>query len=81
LPTKARVLGIWTDGASRAYPVSAFGQGPKQIVEEIGGKRVVIEFVPAGQTLRVVEAAEGVQWMYSLWFAWHAFRPETEVHQ
>jgi hypothetical protein len=81
LPTKERVLGVWTDGASRAYPVSAFGRGPKRIVEKIGSKRVVIEYVPAAETLRVLEADEGVEWMYSLWFAWHAFRPETEVFQ
>lgn len=79
LPTKERVLGVWTDGAARAYPISAFGREPRRVSDEIGGRQVVIEFVPAAQTLRVIEADEGVQWMYSLWFAWHAFRPETEV--
>lgn len=81
LPAKERVLGVWTDSASRAYPISAFGRLPKQIEDQIGGKRVVIEFVPKADTLRVVKAEEGVQWMYSLWFAWHAFRPEAVVFQ
>ncbi|MGE3239497.1 MAG: DUF3179 domain-containing protein [Pirellulales bacterium] len=81
LPTKERVLGVWTDGVARAYPVSAFGTDRRQIVQEIDGKRVVIEFDPTAQSLRVADAEEGVECMYSLWFAWHAFRPQTEVFQ
>ena len=31
--------------------------------------------------VRVVEAHPNVQWMYSLWFAWYAMHPETEVYR
>lgn len=81
LATKARVLGVWTDDAARAYPESAFSGQRNRAEEEIGGKKVVIEFNPESRSLRVVEADEGVRWMYSLWFAWHAFRPETTVFE
>lgn len=79
LPTKERVLGVWTDTAARAYPASAFGRERRRIADEIDGKKVVIEYNPEARSLRVVEADESVEWMYSLWFAWYAFRPETEV--
>lgn len=81
LPTKARVLGVWTDTTARAYPESSFSANRNRVESEIGGKKVVIEFNPQARSLRVAEADNGVRWMYSLWFAWHAFRPETEVYQ
>jgi hypothetical protein len=81
LPTKERVLGVWVDGKSRAYRVSTLSRRKKRIVEELGGKRFVIESVPTAKSLRIVDADDGVQWMYSLWFAWHAFRPETGVYR
>ncbi len=79
LPAKERVLGVWTDTAARAYPASAFGRERRRIEDQIDGKKVVIEYNPEARSLRVAEADNGVQWMYSLWFAWYAFRPETEV--
>jgi len=81
LPTKERVLGVWTKDAARAYPISAFSKQRRRVEEQLGGKRFVIEFVPDAATLRVVEAEEGLQWMYSLWFAWYAFHPDTEVFE
>ncbi len=81
LPVKAKVLGVWTDSAARAYPVSAFSKNRTQVEDTIDGKKVVIKFSPESESLRVVEAGEGVEWMYSLWFAWYAFRPETQVFQ
>ena len=81
LPTKARVLAVWTENAARAYPESAFSRQRNRAEEEIGGKKVVVEFNPDARSLRVVNADEGVQWMYSLWFAWYAFRPETSVFE
>ncbi len=79
LPTKSRVLGVWTDSVARAYPESHFGQGRQRVEDVLDGKRIVIEFNPAARSLRVVEADQGVHWMYSLWFAWYAFHPETDI--
>jgi hypothetical protein len=79
LPTKARVLGVWTDGASRAYPLSAFGSEATEIEDKLAGRTVRIAFNPDANSLRIVDADESVHWVYSLWFAWYAFRPETDV--
>jgi hypothetical protein len=79
LPKKARVLGVWTKNGIRAYPESAFGPERTRVEDELGGKRIVIEFNPEANSLRVVEADQGVHWLYSLWFAWHALHPNTEV--
>lgn len=81
LSAKSRVLGIWTKDAARAYPESAFSEKRTRIEEQIDGKKIVIEFDPQARSLRVVQADEGVQWLYSLWFAWYAFHPETTVLQ
>ncbi len=79
LPAKAKVLGVWTDGAARAYPVSAFNKRRTRIEDTVGGKKVVIEFNPLAESMRVAEADEGARWMYSFWFAWYAFYPQTDV--
>ncbi len=79
LPAKQRVLGLWTNNAARAYPLSAFGKKSQRLEEQIDGREVVLEFDAESQSVRVVQADEGVQWIYSFWFAWYAFRPETEV--
>lgn len=79
LPTKERVLGIWTNTAARAYPLSGFGSQRRRIEDEIDGKKFAIEFNPEAHSLRIVDADDGVQWMFSLWFAWYAIRPETGV--
>jgi hypothetical protein len=79
LPAKSRVLGVWTDKSARAYPESAFSRDRTRITEELDSKKLTIEYNPDARSLRVAEAEEGVHWMYSLWFAWYAFRPETEV--
>ncbi len=79
LPAKAKVLGVWTDSAARAYPASAFSKRRIRIEDTLDGKKVVIEFNPQTETMRVAEADEGIEWMYSFWFAWYAFRPQTDV--
>ncbi len=79
LPAKSRVLGVWTETVAKAYPESNFSQDRQRVEDVLDGKKVVLEFNAATKSLRVVEADPGVQYMYSLWFAWHAFHPETEV--
>ncbi len=70
-------------GTAKAYPISAFGQekGPVEIRDEVGGKPLAIRYDPADKGLRVAEAPEDVRWMYSFWFAWYAFHPETAVYE
>jgi hypothetical protein len=79
LPAKSRVLGVWTDNSARAYPESAFSRDHIRITQELDGKNFTIQYNPDARSLRVAEADDGIRWMYSFWFAWYAFRPETEV--
>ncbi len=79
LPAKEKVLGVQVGGKTRAYPRLAFSEQRRRIEDQLGGRRVVVEFNPAADSLRVVEAAEGVTWVYSLWFSWYAMHPETGV--
>ncbi|QDT00747.1 DUF3179 domain-containing protein [Adhaeretor mobilis] len=79
LPAKARVLGVWTDTTAKAYPESYFAPGRQRVEDIVDGKKIVIQYNNAAKSMRVVEADQGVQWMYSLWFAWYAFHPETEI--
>ena len=80
LPLKEKVLGVKAGELQRVYPESLFMEGQLRIEDRIAGLRVVIEFEPSSKTMRVVEADDGVQWMYSLWFAWYAMHPETDVY-
>ena len=81
LPLKARVLGVSTDTEHRAYPVAVFktvGQD-RQIDQELGGHHFRLSYNADSKSLRIVRAGDGLKWMYSYWFAWYAFHPDTDV--
>ncbi len=85
LPNKSQVLGVWTPTAAKAYPLSVFSkqansQEPVRIEDEVGGIPLTLEYRPGPNSLRVISAGEGVNWLYCFWFAWFAFHPETETH-
>lgn len=81
LPVKSRVLGVWTSGAARAYPLSAFTDSNRHVEDEVGGLTVSLEYTPESRSLRITQAEEGVEWMYAFWFAWAAFHPETDLYR
>ena len=81
LPKKERLLGLLVGTTARAYPESAFGEHRTKVEDQLDGKNVTIEFNPTEKTFRVAAADEGVTWMYSFWFAWYAFHPETSVYE
>lgn len=78
---KERVLGVWTNNVARAYPLSLFGKGgqPQVFTDRIGDKQLTIKVNPGTGTFVVKQADEGIHWMNSLWFAWAAFHPDTEI--
>ncbi len=80
LPAKTPVLGVWTANAARAYPIAKFAGESRQISEQLDGKNFVLEYDAATRNLRVASAEDEIQWMYSFWFAWAAFRPSTELY-
>ncbi|MBW3597278.1 MAG: DUF3179 domain-containing protein [Planctomycetes bacterium] len=81
LPAKTRVLGVWTENSARAYPLTAFDPSRARLEDEVDRRRLVLEYNPAADSLRVVQADSDVHWIYSFWFAWHAFRPHTDVFE
>ena len=81
LTNKEPVLGVWTAGAAKAYTLSAFEDRSETVRDELDGQQVTVKYDPGAKSLRVVEADDGVQWMYALWFAWYAFHPQTEVYR
>lgn len=83
LPEKSRVLGVWAeDGTAKAYPLAEFRltREPLDIRDEIAGRKLTLHFDPESNSLRVVSADRGLQWMYALWFAWYAFHSHTLVY-
>lgn len=83
LPAKSPVLGLWTDSTALAVPLGLFAEAkePLEISVQLGNATVRLLYQPASHSLRVVEADDGVRWMYSFWFAWYAFHPQTELHE
>ena len=81
LPPKTPVLGVSSKKAQRAYalPNFAWKQGG-QFEDEFDGKPITLYFDPEHNSLRLVQAPEDVEWMYSFWFAWAAFYPETDIY-
>ena len=79
LPVKERVLGVWVGKTFKAYPESWFRSRDGVIEDTLQGKMVKVEFDAETQTMRVAKADDGVQWMYSLWFAWYAMHPTTSA--
>ncbi|QDV82211.1 DUF3179 domain-containing protein [Planctomycetes bacterium TBK1r] len=79
LPLKESVLGVWDDASALAIPISAFGGKSMQIEKSLGGRKFTVAFDADDQTIRVVKSEAGLRWMNSFWFAWYAFRPETEI--
>lgn len=80
LSPKARILGIETKEASRAYPLEALVREDRVLKDRIDGKQLSIRI----QNNEVVsvrdEDGAPVAHVFAYWFAWQAFHPETEVY-
>lgn len=83
LPLKTSVLGVWSEKAARAFPLTAFDilKSRQEVQTEVGGKELTLEFNPSSRSLRVVKAADELHWMYAFWFAWAAFHPDTDIYR
>jgi hypothetical protein len=80
LPVKSLVLGVWSGEQARAYPLASFDPQGETLDQQLDGKRFRLVYDGQSKSLRVAEADAGVQWMYSFWFAWCAFRPHTDFY-
>ena len=82
LPAKTRVLGVEAEGELRAYSIEQFIAATDDPVREtLGGRQFTLVPDRVARALRVVDAEEGVEWVYSFWFAWYAMNPDTQLWQ
>lgn len=80
LALKAWVIGVRIEGEAAAYPVDRLPSG-EWVHDEVGGEAVRIRYDADAQTAEVEHAANGEELphVFSYWFAWQAFYPETTV--
>src|SRR6056297_968161 len=79
MPTKTPILGVWVGDVAKAFSKAAFSPQQTRITDTLDGKQFTVQYSPQHDSLRVVDAEAGVEWMYSLWFAWYAFHPDTTI--
>ncbi len=77
---KEYVIGLDLGGVTKAYPFSELARKGGSFDDDVGGRRVRVEFDAAHRTGRLLDT-EGreVPTVIAFWFAWFAFNPTTEV--
>ena len=82
LRNKARIIGVRYGGEARAYPIDALkAAGRANIRDRISGEPVELAVDPAAGGVRIVRVPESALVIHTLWFAWVARFPETEVYR
>lgn len=81
LPTKERILGLTVQGVAKAYAIAKISRQPGIIEDEIGDTFIRIHIGAGGEITDVTgERGESIPHIFSYWFAWQAFYPETVVY-
>ena len=82
LRNKARIIGVKSGETARAYPVDVLKEaGRATIRDRIGGELVELAIDADSGTVRVVRAPRAALVVHTLWFAWVARFPRTEVYR
>jgi len=81
LPKKTPVIGVWGPSTARAYPLTEFADVEEQatLEQEVDGKKFSLVYDPQWKSLRITNADDGLQWLYSYWFAWASLREGSEI--
>ena len=79
LAERVQVLGVWNGGGSIAIHAGNFTADRLEREVSLGESRFVVQFDPVTKIMRVKQADAELQWAYSFWFAWSAFRPDTQL--
>lgn len=81
LPPKARVLGIKITDTAKAYPLVKLRKKKGTIEDKLEGVSVIIKVNDEGEVMEVVDRkGEALPHIFSYWFAWQSFNPETSVY-
>ncbi len=82
LPSKKRVLGITVAGISRAYPLEELVQNAGTLADRVGNMVISIEVSNEGEVTAVTDSSgKPLPHVFSYWFAWQAFHPNTTVYR
>ncbi len=82
LPAKASILGVSVEeGGAKAYPIEVIRKNSGVLHDTIGNTPIRIEISKDGE-ITSVKDNEGiaVPHIFSFWFAWQAFHPDTKVY-
>jgi hypothetical protein len=77
---KAVVFGVELEGNFKAYPEEKLKEGSNEIRDEVGGVNIWINYNNGDVSVRRVDTGEEIPATRLFWFAWKAFRPETELY-
>jgi hypothetical protein len=82
LPTKERVLGLTVQGGAKAYAITRITRQPGIIEDKIGDTVISIHISKDGEITNVTDdRGESIPHIFSYWFAWQAFHPDTAVYK
>lgn len=80
LRNKERVIGLETNGVSKAYAFSRLKKKPALIEDELGEEIVQIHYHPKTETASVTDSQGNLLPAFTIfWFAWQAFHPDTLI--
>jgi len=82
LPTKQRVLGIRINDTAKAYSLQDLQKQPGLLKDTVGGETIEIEISKDGEVTEIRDSkGNAINGVFSYWFAWQAFHPDTEVYR
>lgn len=79
LHPKAVVFGVEVDGLMKAYPEEKL-QEEINVTDTIGKSKVEISYNDGDVRVLKIESAEEIPATRMFWFAWKAFRPDTQLY-
>lgn len=78
---KAVVFGVELGDSFKAYPEEKLKeQGNKELSDRVGGVNIKINYNDGDVSVRRVDTGEEIPATRLFWFAWKAFRPETQLY-
>lgn len=80
LHPKARVLGIETAGKFKAYPEDRLKK-QRTISDSFAGRELRLDYNDGLVTIKDTQSNQAIAPIYTFWFAWYAFHPDTELYQ
>lgn len=79
---KARVEGLLLNDEAKAYPLSELSKSSGVIKDNVGGTSIVVHFNEQAQSVEIFdETGKRLPSLFSFWFAWYAFHPNTKVYK